>query len=302
MKFPTIRFGLMALGTAAALVSTSAHAVWVFGSTTDTTLTATRAYAATTPSVSGDPSVTLTGYSAANTSGVVSGTWSSQNSTTWAGSGLGINTGSETSPDHAIDNNGSTEGVLLNFGSYSVALNSIGLGWITNSASITNSATQTSQCSTSVAANTAKCASGGVTNTGITADVSVFRWVGGAGLVAPNLSGKAATSLTSTGWELVGNYDMGVDQTSAYNAINSGNVSSSWWLITAYNSGLTTGMNSTAVQNKTFGTVTNGDDYFKLYAVAGTVTKRIPEPASMALVGVALVGLAGARRRKAKPA
>ncbi len=274
MKFLNLRLSLLALGTVAALVSTSAHAVWVIGSTDWTAASGTtKEISATAPSLSGDPNVKLSGFSVTNstsTGPVTTGTWTSRGMQSWAGSGMGVLTGNETAPQHAVDNVGSTEAVLLDFGGKNVNLTSIGLGWMNGAAS---------------------------------ADVSLFRWVGVAGQSQPNLVGQTGSSLTSSGWELVGNYDMGLDTSApAYSAVNASGVSSSWWLIAAYNSGLTTGMSSQAVSSKTFGVVDNAADYFKLYAVAGNVVSsstggKLPEPASLALAGVGLLGVAGLRRR-----
>ena len=117
-----------------------------------------------------------------------------------------------------------------------------------------------------------------------------------------------------TGWELVGVYgDMRTDGSPTFdkNIVNSSNKTSSWWLITAYNSGLS------GQTTKISGTVDAGNDYFKLLGVAGTKCTqtvdangvcggtnvgKLPEPATLALTGVALVGVAGLRRRKAQVA
>lgn len=305
MKFLNLRLSLLAFGTVAAMVSTSAHAVWVFGNSTITGQTSAT-YSATAPSTNGDPSVTLTGFSATNTvnsSGTitgVTGNWTQQKLSSWSGSGLGVVTGSESSPDHAVDNSGSTEAVLLSFGTSNVALTSIGLGWISNGNYNTSGQLLSSSCSGTSGTNYSNCLNGGaVVNSTIKADISLFRWVGAQGQTPPNLTSTSASSLTSSGWQLVSSYDMGVDQTAAYSNVNASGLTSSWWLISAYNSGLTGGA--------TVGTnIDNGKDYFKLYAVAGNVVSgntggKLPEPATLALTSVALLGVAGLRRRsKAK--
>lgn len=268
-------------------MSSSAHAVWTFdnsnvsniGNYTNCSLSSTTNCNTTAESGAkiDTTTVSLSGFYAANSSGVVSGKWTANALTNFAGNGQGMYTGGETGePYHALDNNLNTEAVLLSF-SNATALTSIGLGYTSNG-----------------------------TTQNVQVDMSVFRWTGGA---APTLAGTAGALGGS--WELVGNYgDMVTDTAKPYNLVNSTGKTSSWWLISAYNSGFT---QSAGRENR--GTLSNSNDYFKLFAVAGTVcasnltngqcsttTTKVPEPATLALTSVALLGLAGLRRRRAASA
>lgn len=122
-------------------------------------------------------------------------------------------------------------------------------------------------------------------------DVTVMAYTGAG---APTLIGNKYSDLVSLGWLSIGNYS---DLGTTTKAINSGGVFSSYWLIGAYN----------PLANPGGGSVTgNSYDYVKLASVTGCISGTIgcsppdndaPEPGSMALFGLGLLGLVFQRKR-----
>lgn len=163
------------------------------------------------------------------------------------GSGVGVRHASELSgaPDHAMDNQTNNDMLLLSFTSTQV-LKTVTLGWAHTDS-----------------------------------DFQLLRWTGGA-FVAP--SSQTAAQLLSGGWSLVSTVDGGntASTDTTYN-VNAGNASSSYWLISAFNSAFG-------------GAGTTGVDGMKVLGV----TAAVAEPGSLALAGLALAAAAGLRRRSAR--
>lgn len=188
------------------------------------------------------------------------------------GNGFGVTsqiTGDGTSPEHAIDSNPSaTPDLLLLKFDTAVALDKLTVGW-----------SQTD------------------------ADMTVMAYVGGNGNPAsPTISGKTASNLTTggagAGWKLIENSgDVDTSSGSATAAsdtnfdrtVNSANIVSSWWLISAYSSGFGGGTLDTY----------NLVDYVKLLSVASKDIK-VSEPGTLVAASLALMIMAGVRRRGSK--
>ncbi|MFT3734240.1 MAG: PEP-CTERM sorting domain-containing protein [Rhodocyclaceae bacterium] len=197
----------------------------------------------------------------------------------YSGGGLGItnrdqassagDTYENTAPEHAIDNNQRYDMALLSF-SKSVTLSALSIGYAPYDS-----------------------------------DLSVWAYVGTG---TPVLDGatyadllSSASGLVSSGWIVVGNY---ADVGTGSETINGSKISSSYWLIGAYNPAGTAAScgstSSTKTSSGTAGDLDCGDDYMKLLSVSiadqSTPTTEVPEPGTLLLTGLALAGIAANRK------
>jgi len=192
---------------------------------------------------------------------------------TWGSAGLGVVAAGEGTAQgpHAMDNVINTDVMLISFDA-AKSLTSVEIGWNgTTSPTIIPSGLGTGSYTDS--------------------DLTVLAWMGQGTPGA--VSGLATTGLVSAGWQVIGNYaDVGSVANGGTAAIST-SVTSSYWLVTAYD----TAFGTTSSNGGTLGSTKN--DAFKLVSVAGTTSNKTPEPGSLALLGAGLLGWVVSRKRKA---
>lgn len=161
-------------------------------------------------------------------------------------------------PEHAIDNNGRYDWVLLDFGIDQIALNSLSIEWPTS---------------------------------GYDSDMTVL-WHDDSVVGADaGVAGKTFQELMDDGWKLVANLaNVVAGAQTGFNG--SGTMASSHWLVGAYNPYFSTANWTTGNDYMKLATV-SGD----VVTLPPNTPSAVAEPGSLALFAFGMAGFAGVRRR-----
>ncbi len=127
-------------------------------------------------------------------------------------------------------------------------------------------------------------------SSGLDSDSTILYWKG-TGTPTSTLNARTVSDLTSNGWAVATNIgDMAVGN----NATGlSSSISSQYWMVGAY-------MNIGGPVAS--GSVSVGNDYFKVNGLTAIKTAAVPEPDTLALFGIAGAALFVRRRKAARPA
>jgi hypothetical protein len=248
---PTKVFTALALSATAAMFAMPASAI-TWNTTTEFSGAAGASYSPGSYT-QGGVQMTAYGYSTTtNTSGALRGACLNG----YGSYGLGVVSREEDSSstncstsasNHAMDNNGTVDGILLSF-SQSMQLTNVTTGWVDNDS-----------------------------------DFSVLYYTGGGSNPSTPAMNHSLANMLGNGWSLLQNVNGTGTDYSSFGLASSALTVSSYWYISANSAAFASGQDL-------------GDDYFKVKSISGT--KAVPEPGTLALLGLGLAGIGFARRRR----